>query len=100
MKIVLFHQSVLSCWNHGNVHFLRGVARELIRSGHQVVVYEQEDGWSRTNALLDGGKDILAEAAGLIPGLAICSYRADALDVEVATDGADLVIVHEWNSPS
>ena len=31
MKFVLFYHSFASCWNHGNAHFLRGVARELIR---------------------------------------------------------------------
>ena len=29
MRIVLFCHSLASCWNHGNAHFLRGVAREL-----------------------------------------------------------------------
>src|SRR5690349_9524418 len=99
MKVVLFYQSILSCWNHGNVHFLRGVARELIQSGHQVAVYEPEDGWSRTNALADHGGEVFAETAALIPGVAIHTYRNATLDLEQATDGADLVIVHEWNSP-
>jgi spore maturation protein CgeB len=100
MKVVLFYQSILSCWNHGNVHFLRGVARELIQLGHEVTVYEPEDGWSRTNALADGGSEVFAEAAVLIPGIAIHTYRGDTLDLEQATHGADLVIVHEWNSPA
>jgi spore maturation protein CgeB len=100
MKVVLFYQSILSCWNHGNVHFLRGVARELIQSGHQVTVYEPEDGWSRTNAMADGGNEVFAETAVLIPGITIHTYRSETLDLEQATDGADLVIVHEWNSPA
>jgi spore maturation protein CgeB len=100
MKVVLFYQSILSCWNHGNVHFLRGIARELIQSGHQVAVYEPEDGWSRTNALADGGIDVFAETALLTPGITIHTYRHDTLDLDQATDDADLVIVHEWNSPA
>jgi spore maturation protein CgeB len=40
MKVVLFYHSVLSDWNHGNAHFLRGIASELVERGHQVVVYE------------------------------------------------------------
>lgn len=100
MKVVLFYQSILSCWNHGNVHFLRGVARELIQLGHQVTVYEPEDGWSRTNALANGGSDVFAETAALIPGITVHTYRNDSLDLEQATHGADLVIVHEWNSPA
>src|SRR5689334_15657957 len=100
MKVVLFYQSILSCWNHGNVHFLRGVARELIQLGHEVTVYEPEDGWSRTNALANGGSAVFAEAATLLPGITVHTYRNDTLDLEQATDGADLVVVHEWNSPS
>ena len=100
MKLVLFYQSILSCWNHGNVHFLRGIAREMIQLGHQVTVYEPEDGWSRTNALADGGSAVFAETAALIPGIAIHTYRYDTLDLEQATHGADLVMVHEWNSPA
>ena len=29
MKFVLFCHSLVSDWNHGNAHFLRGVVREL-----------------------------------------------------------------------
>ena len=100
MKVVLFYHSILSCWNHGNAHFLRGVARELIRLGHVVHVYEPEDGWSRPNALADGGADVLAEAEALVPGLTVHSFHSDTLDLDAATDGADLIIVHEWNTPA
>src|SRR3954462_13815709 len=100
MKVILFYHSILSCWNHGNAHFLRGVARELLRLGHTVVVYEPEDGWSRTNAISDGGEAALAEAAELVPGVVIANYQTNELDVSSATDGADLVIVHEWNTPA
>jgi spore maturation protein CgeB len=99
MKIVLFYQSILSCWNHGNVHFLRGVVRELTKLGHQVTVYEPVDGWSRSNALADGGSTIFSEAASLLPGITVQTYRDDTLELAQETDGADLVIVHEWNSP-
>ena len=30
MRIVMFYHSLISCWNHGNAHFLRGVVSELI----------------------------------------------------------------------
>jgi spore maturation protein CgeB len=62
-------------------------------------VYEPEDGWSRLNALADGGAAALTESAALIPGLTIHSYRGDALDIDEATDEADVVLVHEWNTP-
>jgi spore maturation protein CgeB len=100
MKVVLFYHSFSSCWNHGNAHFLRGVARAFVRLGHDVTVYEPEDGWSRTNALADGGAAALAEAERLVPGVALATYREASLDVDAATDGTDLVIVHEWNTPS
>lgn len=100
MKVVLFCHSILSCWNHGNAHFLRGVARELIRLGHQVTVYEPAQGWSRTHALRDGGHAVLSEAALLVSGLDIRTYPSSEFDAAEATDGADLVLVHEWNDPA
>ncbi len=100
MKFVLFYHAFASCWNHGNAHFLRGVARELIRLGHHVTVYEPESGWSRINALReDGAATALEEAARLVPGVQVHLYRSDDLDLEYALDGADVVIVHEWNPP-
>jgi spore maturation protein CgeB len=99
MKFVLFYHSFVSCWNHGNAHFLRGVTRELIRAGHSVTVYEPEDGWSRVNALRDGGAEVLAKASRLVPGVAIETYRLDRLDLAHALDGADVAIAHEWNAP-
>ena len=30
MRVVIFCHSLASDWNHGNAHFLRGVARELL----------------------------------------------------------------------
>ena len=49
MRIVYFTHSLASCWNHGNAHFLRGVLRELIALGHEVVAYEPEGAWSLGN---------------------------------------------------
>ncbi len=98
MKCVLFYHALTSCWNNGNAHFLRGVARELRELGHQVVVYEPADGWSRLNAIRDGGVQPLLEALAVLPGIDIRQYGAFPA-LEQALDGADLVIVHEWNSP-
>jgi spore maturation protein CgeB len=100
MRFVLFYHSFVSCWNHGNAHFLRGIARELIRAGHSVTVYEPEDGWSRVNALADGGENVLKEAEALVPGVKIETYRPETLDVDEATAQADVVIAHEWNPPA
>ncbi|MBA2602322.1 MAG: glycosyltransferase, partial [Acidobacteria bacterium] len=51
MRIVLFCHSLVSDWNHGNAHFLRGIVAELLDRGHEVRVYEPEDGWSREQLL-------------------------------------------------
>jgi spore maturation protein CgeB len=98
MKCVLFYHAFSSCWNNGNAHFLRGVARELHNLGHDVIVYEPAAGWSRLNALRDGGEDILREVPTLFPGIAIRSYGT-SLDLDLALEDADLVILHEWNEP-
>jgi spore maturation protein CgeB len=100
MKVVLFYHSLSSCWNNGHAHFMRGIARELIRVGHRVDAFEPENGWSRLNALKDGGTALLEEANALVPGLRIHKYHEDRLDLERATHGANLVLVHEWNSAS
>jgi spore maturation protein CgeB len=97
MKCVLFYHALTSCWNNGNAHFLRGVARELRELGHHVVVYEPAEGWSRLNAIRDGGVQPLHDALSLLPGIDIRQYGASP-DLDRALDGADLVIVHEWNS--
>jgi spore maturation protein CgeB len=99
MKAVLFYHAFTSCWNNGNAHFLRGVTRALTRLGHEVVVCEPADGWSRVNALQDGGEAILRDAASLVPGVKTRLY-GPALDLDEVLEGADLVVVHEWNSPA
>lgn len=98
MRCVLFYHAFSSCWNNGNAHFLRGVARELAAAGHEVVVYEPADGWSRSNAIAEGGETALGDIASLFAAVDIRPYDR-SLDLDQALDGADLVLVHEWNSP-
>ena len=98
MKFVFFCHALTSCWNNGNAHFLRGVARELRRLGHEVRVYEPEDGWSRLNALQDGGQESLHESRRLLSAIDVRLYQRSP-DLDVALHGADAVIVHEWNPP-
>jgi spore maturation protein CgeB len=38
MKIRMFYHSLVSDWNHGNAHFLRGIVTELMARGHDVLV--------------------------------------------------------------
>src|SRR4051794_30715675 len=98
MKCVLFYHAFTSCWNNGNAHFLRGYARELHALGHNVVIYEPVDGWSRMNAIREGGLQAMGEIPALFPGIDLRRYDA-FLDLDEALGEADLVIVHEWNSP-
>jgi spore maturation protein CgeB len=98
MKAVFFYHAFTSCWNNGNAHFLRGVSRELARLGHEVVICEPSDGWSRHNAIQDGGEATLRETASLFPGVTIRLYQ-EPLDLDLLLADADLVLVHEWNSP-
>ncbi len=97
MKIVLFCHSLVSDWNHGNAHFLRGVATELIVRGHDVAIYEPADSWSRQNLVDEHGEAPIAEFHERYPQLRSTRYTLDALDLQQVLSGADLVIVHEWN---
>ncbi|WP_174291735.1 CgeB family protein [Sphingomonas bacterium] len=99
MRIVYFTHSLLSCWNHGNAHFLRGVLRELIARGHDVTVYEPAGNWSLQNLLADAGDMGLEPFRRFYPELASIAVEPDAA-LEPLVDRADLVIVHEWNDPA
>ncbi len=99
MRFVLLYHSVLSDWNHGNAHFLRGVASELIARGHRVDIYEPENGWSLQNLLSERGEAPLEEFASVYPELTTNFYRIETLDLNRVLEGADVVIVHEWNDP-
>ncbi|MBX3466277.1 MAG: glycosyltransferase [Planctomycetes bacterium] len=99
MRFVLFYHSLVSDWNHGNAHFLRGVARELLARGHAVRVLEPAGGWSRAQLLADQGPEAVARFADDFPELAAGTYDLATLDLAAALDGADVVMVHEWSEP-
>jgi spore maturation protein CgeB len=99
VKIAYFTHSLLSCWNHGNAHFLRGVLSELVRRGHDVTALEPEGNWSLANLLQDGGPEGLAAFRQAYPDLSPVTYEPGA-DPAALCEGADLVIVHEWNEPA
>jgi spore maturation protein CgeB len=98
MRIVYFTHSLASCWNHGNAHFVRGVVSELLARGHDVRVCEPRDAWSLANLLADHGPDGLLPYRQAYPELDSTVYDP-AEPVDAMLDGADLVIVHEWNEP-
>jgi spore maturation protein CgeB len=99
MKIKLFCHSLLSDWNHGNAHFLRGIVRELGERGHDIDVFEPADGWSRRNLQRDAGPEAIEAFQREFPGLASRTYDPAELDLEAELGDAELVIVHDWNEP-
>jgi spore maturation protein CgeB len=122
MRIVMFCHSLISDWNHGNAHFLRGIATELLARGHDVRVFEPRDAWSLANLLGDAGPGAIAEFEAAYPQLAstreesesssagarasgggtpravITRFDPDTIDLDEALDGAGLVLVHEWST--
>jgi spore maturation protein CgeB len=100
MRIVLFCHSLVSDWNHGNAHFLRGVVAELQERGHEVRVFEPADGWSRQQLLAREGQAAVEAFHRAFPALASEAVDVERLDLDEALDGAALVLVHEWNSPA
>lgn len=99
MRFALFYHSLRSCWNHGNAHFLRGFATELIAQGHDVRVFEPADSWSVTNLAAEYGTDAACRYREAYPQLWSESYTLSALDLDKTLHDVDVVIVHEWNEP-
>ena len=99
MKFVLFYHSLVSDWNHGNAHFLRGIATELLKRGHDVAIYEPRDGWSLSNLIAQNGSGSVREFENRFPLLHSIGYDLEGLDLDCMLSDADVVIVHEWNDP-
>ena len=97
MRVVMFYHSLVSDWNHGNAHFLRGVATELISRGAEVRIYEPANSWSRENLVRHHGTGRILDFYRTYPLLSSVEYSGDDLDIDTALHGADLVLVHEWN---
>ena len=94
MKFVFYTHSLISDWNHGNAHFLRGIMRDLIRRGHQAVALEPLESWSRNNLVQDQGAAAPNDFATQFPELDAEIYDA-GFSHETALADADVVIVHE-----
>jgi len=105
LNIRYFAHSWVSDWNHGNAHFLRGLARELGRAGHKVRCYEALGSWSLSNLLRYEGEraiDAIDNFRKTYPDLDIRFYKQQAnLEAFLTNElrGADVVIIHEWNDP-
>jgi spore maturation protein CgeB len=95
----MFTHSLISDWNHGNAHFQRGIAAELIARGHKVRIFEPRNGWSLRNLLETHGLDAVRGFHRAFPYLHSIRYDLAKLDLDRVLEGAGMVIVHEWNSP-
>jgi spore maturation protein CgeB len=98
MRIVIFCHSLVSDWNHGNAHFLRGICTELLARGHQLTVYEPAGGWSRAQLLADAGPAAVDRFQQAFPSLRPVAVDLDALPLDQALEAADFVLVHEWST--
>ena len=99
MRFLFYTHSLISDWNHGNAHFLRGVMRNLIQRGHEAVALEPRQSWSRDNLVQEQGDAAANQFQTQFPTLRSVFYDAD-FEHEAAAAEADVVIVHEWTDPA
>jgi spore maturation protein CgeB len=105
LRFHLFAHSWVSDWNHGNAHFLRGLARSLVHMGHEVRCYEQLDAWSLSNLVQQEGSlavSAIDDFRSRFPELDVRFYNLDDLLPQFVRQNlreADIVIIHEWNDP-
>ena len=99
MRFVVFTHSLVSDWNHGNAHFLRGFCTELIERGHHLSIYEPECSWSRRNLIEQEGEWAIEDFHLHYPKLTSMVYDEDSLELEEFLRDVDVVLVHEWNTP-
>jgi spore maturation protein CgeB len=99
MKFLFYTHSLISDWNHGNAHFLRGVMRDLVRRGHEALALEPQVSWSRDNLVAEQGLVAIEKFRETFPDLNSRIY-ADDFDHEAAVHDADVVVMHEWTEPA
>ena len=97
--VAMFYHSLVSDWNHGNAHFLRGIASEFQARDHQVRIFEPQGSWSRENLTSDHGEEAVQKFNAAFPGLQSRRYSLENFDLDHALNEADLILVHEWNDP-
>lgn len=103
-RIAYFAHAIRSDWNNGNAHFLRGLLRALGQCGHEVTIFEPEDGWSISNLRGEPqGERSLRGFAATYPDLRVFPYTRDTVEdagqLQALLRGVDIVILHEWNPP-
>jgi spore maturation protein CgeB len=99
VRFVFYTHSLVSDWNHGNAHFLRGVIRDLMRRGHSALALEPVDSWSRQNLIETQGQAAVERFAADFPELKSQRY-GPRFDHAAALTDADVVVVHEWTEPA
>jgi spore maturation protein CgeB len=105
LNIQIFAHSLISDWNHGNAHFLRALARDLGKMGHEVRCHEELGSWSLRNLVQNERERSIAaidEFRDTFKDLRIFFYRNDSTlqtHLEEHLADADVVIIHEWNEP-
>lgn len=105
LDIRFFVHSLVSDWNHGNAHFLRGLVRALQNMGHKVRSYEELGAWSLSNLVQHEGEraiDAIDQFRATYPELDIQFYQREfGFDefLRAELKDADMVVIHEWNDP-
>ena len=105
LDIRFFVHSLISDWNHGNAHFLRGLVRALGQMGHRVRSYEQLGSWSLSSLVQSEHErsiDAINQFRQTYLDLDIHFYQDDAglaAFLRQELKGADIVVIHEWNDP-
>lgn len=99
MRFLFYTHSLVSDWNHGNAHFLRGLMRELVFRGHEAFALEPEAGWSRSNLVAERGPMAVERFRKDFPEL-IAHLYGDTFEHEAWLAEADVVVVHEWTDPA
>ena len=105
IRFRIFAHSWVSDWNHGNAHFLRGLARELVAMGHEVRCYEELGSWSLTNLMTEGAiaTRTIEQFRQEFPELDVRFYQqGETLHDDLAHElrDADIVLIHEWTDPT
>jgi len=98
-RFAFFCHSVISDWNHGNAHFLRGLVRALQARGHAVTCYEQVDNWSLDN-LLQAAPNAIDEFQVRFPEIRFERYALDdrfEAWLHRRLVDLDVVVVHEFS---
>jgi len=106
LSIRIFAHSLVSDWNHGNAHFLRGLARALVRMGHDVKCYEELGSWSLSNLVQQENErsiEAIDQFRAAYPELNIHFYKNDETlypFLQKELRNVDVVLIHEWNDPT